>query len=254
MTNTHHNPAHQHPTNPSARASGASGILRRTIHPTVRVLDAAAGLVEYVASDETLDSYREIIRADGWRFSMFEKNAPFVDSHDYYSIDKLLGAVVDFQVKGRQLIETVKWAKDIPENKLAALGWKMTEAGYLKAVSVGFWATASVGPGDGSRWTEQLDALKLDPDKSKVRRIYTEQEQVELSACILGANPNALAKSYKAGVLNDDDLEFLAHNFTGQQVADTAAASPDPAHDAIAAAERARTAFLVKLHMVIATI
>ena len=76
--------------------------LIRTLCPKIRVLDAAKGLVEYVASNETIDSYREIIRADGWRFSRFAKNAPFVDSHDYSSVDKLLGKVVDFRVEGRQ--------------------------------------------------------------------------------------------------------------------------------------------------------
>jgi hypothetical protein len=228
-------------------------IIRRTIHPTVRVIDAKEGMVEYVASDETLDSYREIIRAGGWRFSMFEKNAPFVDSHDYYSIDKLLGRVVDFRVEKRQLIETVKWAKDVEENTLAKLGWKMTEAGYLKAVSVGFWPTKSVGPSDGTRWTEQLTDLKIDPDKASVRRVYLEQEQVELSACIIGANPNALAKSYKAGALTDDDLEFLSKQISAKNQPETKpdAASHDPAPDATASAARAQTAFLVELYSAI---
>jgi hypothetical protein len=58
-------------------------ILRRTIHPEVRVMDERKGIAQYVASDETIDSYREVIRADGWRFDRFAKNAPFVDSHDY---------------------------------------------------------------------------------------------------------------------------------------------------------------------------
>ena len=39
--------------------------------------------------------------------------------------------------------------------------------------------------------------------------IYVEQEQIELSQCVIGANPNAVAqieKAYKAGVLNDSDI------------------------------------------------
>ncbi|HEY3853504.1 MAG TPA: hypothetical protein VGO67_03820 [Verrucomicrobiae bacterium] len=68
----------------------------------------------------------------------FQKNAPFVDSHNYTSIDCLLGKVVDFRVKNRQLIETVKWAIDVPSNVLAIKGFAMMQAGYLKAVSVGF--------------------------------------------------------------------------------------------------------------------
>lgn len=216
--------------------------LRRTIHPEVRVLDAKTGTVEYIASDETIDSYREIIRADGWRFNRFSKNAPFVDSHDYSTLDKLLGNVVDFQIAGKKLVETVKWAIDVAENRLAQLGWKMTEAGYLKAVSVGFIPTKMVSKWDQNpqAFAEELTALGL-PKDSPVRAIYQEQEQIELSAVVIGANPNALAKAYKADVLNDGDLEFLSEEATKRETANPA---DDPAAAALAR-QRARTAFLI---------
>jgi hypothetical protein len=189
-------------------------VLRRTIHPEVRVMDSNSGLVEYIASDESIDSYNEVIKADGWRFDRFKKNAPFVDSHDYSSIEKQVGKVVDFRVRGSRLVETVQWAKDIPENRLAQIGWKMTEAGFLKAVSVGFVATASVGPND-SGYTSLLAEMGLTYDQ-KVRRIFTEQQQVELSAVIIPANPNAVAKAYKAELLTDSDLsEFFPAFRTG---------------------------------------
>jgi hypothetical protein len=218
--------------------------LVRTIHPEIRVLDAAKGLVEYVASDETVDSYREIIRADGWRFDLFKKNAPFVDSHDYSTLEKLLGNVVDFKVAGKKLVETVQWAVDVTDNKLAQLGWKMTAAGYLKAVSVGFYPVrmATRWDSDQSGYLSELTSLNLAPE-SGVRAIYQEQQQIELSACIIGANPNALAKSYKAGVLDDADLEFLSIE-TAKRETDNAAT--DPA-DAAKSRQRARTAFLVEL-------
>jgi hypothetical protein len=190
-------------------------LLRRTIHPVTRIVDASKGIVDYIASDETLDSYHEVIRASGWRFTNFQKNAPFVDSHDYQTIERMLGRVLEFRVEGRKLIERVKWAIDVPENKLAALGWKMTEAGYLKAVSVGFSPVRYLTNLDGqdsrfaAEWEQQLKDLGLSKD-SGIRTIYLEQEQIELSACVIGANPNAVAKAYKAGVLNDDDLEQVS--------------------------------------------
>jgi len=193
--------------------------LIRTLHPEVEILDAGAGTVEYVASDESIDSYREIIRADGWRFKAFVKNSPFVDSHDYSTIEKCLGKVIDFQVRGGQLVETVQWAIDVPENKLAQIGWKMTQAGYLKAVSVGFYPTRCLSTGDGREWSDQLAELGLDA-KDAPRCIYVEQEQVELSCCIIGANANALAKSYKAGALNDADLDTIC-NFLQKQTKET---------------------------------
>ncbi len=218
--------------------------INRTIHPEIRVLDSKSGTVEYIASDETIDSYREIIRADGWRFNRFNKNAPFVDSHDYSTVEKLLGNVIEFKVAAGKLVETVKWAVDVAENKLAQLGWKMTEAGYLKAVSVGFMPTKMVTRWDSdvSGFQQELMRLGLKPDCG-VRAIYIEQEQIELSACVIGANSNALAKSYKAGVLTDADLEFLSIEATKRDTDNPAA---DPA-DAELSRQRARTAFMVQL-------
>ena len=209
--------------------------LRRTLHPEVKILDAKAGLVEYVASDETLDSYREVIKANGWRFDHFEKNAPFVDSHNYGTIANLVGNVKSFEVVRRKLVETVQWAKDVAENALAQLGWKMTEAGFLKAVSVGFWPVKMVSKWDADPKAFDKEREKLDIDETTdVRAIYLEQQQVELSAVIIGANPNALAKAYKAGVIDDAWLDKISRE---QSERYSRAAATD---DAQAAAHRAR--------------
>ncbi|MCX8156162.1 MAG: hypothetical protein N3J91_06930 [Verrucomicrobiae bacterium] len=215
-------------------------MVRRVLHPAVRVLDEREGLVEYIASDETVDSYREVIRADGWRFSRFEKNAPFVDSHRYDTVDALLGRVVDYGVRGRKLIEIVKWAIDVPENRLAQIGWAMTRAGYLRAVSVGFQPVEWV-----SRWNPSQAgqfaavAAELGLEAQEVEVIYLAQEQIELSAVVIGANPNAVARSYKAGALSDEDIEFLSrkHNVMGHS-------ADGPARALLAEKERARLMFL----------
>lgn len=220
--------------------------LIRTLHPEVRVLDSKKGLVEYVASDESIDSYREVIRANGWRFNRFQKNAPFVNSHDYGTLENLVGKVVDFAVKGKQLVETVQWAVDVAENKLAQLGWKMTEAGYLKAVSVGFMPTKLISKWDGqyaddrATWLQQLTELGL-TEINAPRTIYIEQEQVELSACIIGANMNAVAKGYKAGTLSDADMELL---FQEQTKRNTVSAADDAADVALARQRQREGEFL----------
>ena len=226
-------------------------LLRRTIHPETKIIDSAHGICDYIASDETIDSYREIIRAAGWRFTNFAKNAPFVDSHDYSTIGKLCGKVIDFKVQGSQLIERVQWAIDVPENQIAKIGWKMTEAGYLKAVSVGFNPTRYISKWDIGNpdmlaaWQQQCKELGMDPQTCPCRVIYLEQEQLELSACIIGANPNALAKTaqaYKAGVLSDQDIEMLSLESSKRE---TAPATASPALVAWAL-ERAQAEFLEK--------
>jgi hypothetical protein len=197
-------------------------MMRRTIHPESRVLDSEAGLVEYVASDETLDADGEIMRANGARFDRFQRNSPFVNNHRYDSIEHCLGRVVDFKVDGDRVVETAQWAIDVPENRLAQLGFKMTEAGYLKAVSIGFLPEAAVTSSQGRLFREQLDELHL-VGKSVPSRIITRWQQHELSACIIPVNPNALAKSfclaYKAGVVTDDDLELITKGFSQRETA-----------------------------------
>lgn len=195
-----------------------SSLLRRTIHPEVRVINAGEGIVEYVASDESLDSYNERILAKGWRFTRFSKNAPFVDSHDYGCIEKLIGRVISFELRGTQLVEKVKWAIDTG-SALAKLGFDLTVKGYLKAVSVGFMPTRMSWPGQKD-WADAVKEAGLNADETaKTRAIYLEHEQIELSACIIGANPNALAKAFDARDISEeqlagvgfahDDLDFL---------------------------------------------
>ncbi len=210
-------------------------ILRRELNVAVKVLDPSAGIVEYVASDESIDSYREIVRAAGWRFTRFQKNAPFVDSHQYGSIDCLLGNVIQFEVKDSRLVETVKWAIDVPSNSRARIGWDMTRAGYLKAVSVGFIPVkmATRWDSDTAPFAAQLAELKLGPE-SNVRTIYLEQEQIELSAVIIGANPNALlnvAKAYKGAVLSDADLQLLSEGLARRELPSPAASDRGHAAD-----------------------
>ena len=181
--------------------------LHRTIHPEVKVIDEAKGIMEYVASDETIDSHSEIVLAQGWKFNRFRNNAPFLNSHSSYSIDDVLGKVISAEVINGKLIERVQWAIDEDiNNEIAKLGFKMTQAGYLKAVSVGFFATKQAWRGS-DEWSSAVEMAKLSVgDSTKVRRIFMEQEQIELSAVVIGSNPNALAKAFGDGAITEEQL------------------------------------------------
>ncbi len=187
-------------------------MISRTIHPEVRIVDAEQGLVDYVASDETPDSYREVILAKGWRFNRFQKNAPFVDSHDYTSIEKVLGKVLSFNVQPNentgksQLIERVQWFIG-QGHKLADLGWKMVAGGFLPAVSVGFFPIKFIAAHENGF---KAIAAENGIDPNGISAIHAEQDQIELSAVVIGANPNALAKAYKADVLSDEDIDNVS--------------------------------------------
>ena len=218
--------------------------LRREFPTTARVLSETDGTVEFVASDETLDCYQEIVRASGWRFTHFKKNAPFVDSHDYSTIEKLRGQVADWRIEGRQLIETVRY--DLTPGSLGLKAFKLVRDGFLKAVSVGFVPTRTVSKFDGAEFNLVLADLALSPaTAAAVRVVYLEQEQIELSQCVIGANPNALARAYKAGCLNDEDIDQLSAQIeVSKQNARPAAVSVD----AGAATPRTKLALLAAIH------
>jgi hypothetical protein len=194
----------------SLKAASASNPLRRALNVVPRVMSEKDGTVEFIASDETMDCHNEIIRVSGWQFTHFAKNAPFVDSHDYSSITKLLGQVVDFRVEKKQLVETVKYS--LQPNTLAEWAFKMVRDGFLKAVSVGFYPVSfcTKWDSDRSEFVTQITELGLAPGAAlSLCAVYLNQEQIELSQCVIGANPNALAKAYKAGCLSESDLDKL---------------------------------------------
>ncbi len=212
-----------------------SAPVRRELTVVPRVLDDKAGTVEFVASDETLDCYQEIVKVSGWKFTHFAKNAPFVDSHDYSTIEKLLGQVQEWRIEKNQLVETVRY--DLTEGSLGLKAFKLVRDGFLKAVSVGFVPVRAASKWDSTStdFVNAVAELKLDAQTAaKLRVVYLEQEQIELSQCIIGANPNALAKScqmiaqaYKGGCLTEQDINQLSAAIAASKNASSAADSAD---------------------------
>jgi hypothetical protein len=206
--------------------------IRLTFAAETKVLSAGERTCEFVASDQTVDSYGEIVRAAGWKFDRFAKNAPFVDSHNYSSVACLLGNVSAWRIAGDKLIEAVKF---VPEgaSQLADFAWKMAVAGFLRAVSVGFMPLRV-----RSRWRDQADfteavkEMKLSGEVSaKLNCIHWEQDQTELSSVLIGANPSAVALAHKSGAVadadlasigfrSDDDISFLHDSANGWNAAD----------------------------------
>jgi hypothetical protein len=207
--------------------------IRRVIHPALKIIDEKNFIAEFTASDETIDLTNEVIRAGGWRFKLAKKNFPMVNSHDYSDIRNVLGKVIEFGVVAGKLMNTVQYACDVAENQLAQFAWKMTLAKYLPAVSVGLvpLLVATRWDADKKNYESQRADLKLAREQMP-DVIYIEQEQIELSQCVIGANPNAVAKAYKAGVLSDADLDFLSTEVARNKIADST--------DGPAAVEKAR--------------
>jgi HK97 family phage prohead protease len=154
-------------------------------------------VMDFIASDETLDRYNEVISVDGWNLANFRSNPVIPDCHDYSSIGKILGKARSISVAdspgGRpQLVNRVEFCTD---NPMGLLAYKMAKGGFIKSQSVGFIPL---------EWTNGSG-------KDEPSRKYTKQELLEVSLVVVPANPGAtIGLALKSGAIDRKDLKELA--------------------------------------------
>ncbi|MEN6533040.1 MAG: HK97 family phage prohead protease [Bryobacteraceae bacterium] len=170
--------------------TGAQG-LRGGLKCTVKEVEGDAPVMDFIASDETLDRYNEVIKLDGWQLDNFRANPVIPDCHDYSSITKILGRSPRIEVQGAKLVNRIEFCL---VNPIGNLAYKMARAGFLKSESVGFipleWATGNA---------------KDQPD-----RTYTKAELVEVSLVVVPANPGAtIGMALKSGAITKNDISDL---------------------------------------------
>jgi len=138
--------------------------------------------VRFIASDETVDRYGDIIRASGWQLDAYRKNPVLLFGHQ--SRELPVGKVDPIAVEGTRLIAHAEFTPQ-GMSDFADTVWEMVNGGFLNAVSVGFLPLASPTP-------------IFDADKHITGFEYNGQELLELSCVPVPANPNALqlAKSF----------------------------------------------------------
>jgi phage head maturation protease len=149
-------------------------------------------LARFVASDETVDRYGDIIRASGWQLDNYRKNPVLLYGH--MSRELPIGRVEPIAVEGTSLIAHAEFT---PEGMSAFNDtvWAMVDQGFLNAVSVGFMPLADPTP-------------IFDANKQLTGFEFIAQELLENSVVPVPANPNALqlAKSFP---LTDAEREVL---------------------------------------------
>lgn len=199
--------------------TGAMG-LRGGLRSSVKEVTGAAACMDFVASDESLDRYNEVVKLDGWQLENFRANPVIPDCHDYSSITKILGRAQSIEVKDGALVNRVEFCT---ENPLGNLAYKMAKGGFIKSQSVGFIP---------------LD-WKSGKGKDEPDRVYTKAELLEVSLVVVPANPGAtVGLALKSGAIEKSDLtELLAFlkEFCGDGMAGpgtTAGASSAGATDA----------------------
>ena len=171
--------------------------------------------LEFISSDETVDSYGDIISHDGWNLAEFESNPRMLWMHRRGDppigtgvkswIDKTKKALMQrFTFFPRDMLpfsDTVfKLFKGFEQNGKTIRG--------LSAVSVGFRADEiDPVPDEGRRKNLGLGQFGI---------LFLKQTLKETSAVTVPANPSALIQNAYNGMLQrsillDDDLDALEH-------------------------------------------
>ncbi len=146
----------------------------------------------FVASDETVDSYGDIVRADGWDLRRYKRNPIVLFNH---SSMLPVGFSPKVGINGKRLEATIRIAEE-GTSELIDTVYKLMKQRILRAVSVGFRATVTPIP-----------------IRDKEDRItgfeFNGQELLENSIVSVPANPNALALAKSWGV-RESTLQRLA--------------------------------------------
>lgn len=127
--------------------------------------DAEGKKYHAVFSSETEDRHGEIVYQD-FELKAFKKNPVFLDSHNYDSIEHIIGRVSPIGVKEGKLQGDIEFATMNPKGTLAQ---QMADNGFLNTTSIGFIP-------------KQFD------DKGNILK----SELLEISAVSVPANPEAL--------------------------------------------------------------
>lgn len=118
-----------------AQGDGYSGI---SLHVTTKYKKSADddALYNAIFSSANEDRHGDIVEQN-FDTKGFRKNPVFLDSHNYGSINAILGKVVKLGVRKSdgKLAGQIKFATDTPQGELAS---RLAAGGYLGATSIGF--------------------------------------------------------------------------------------------------------------------
>lgn len=174
--------------------TGGHGI-RAGIHTTCKDVAGEAAVLDFIASDETVDRYDEVCKQDGWELDNFLTNPVIPDCHNYGTVANILGRDIlpkAQQVQNGMLCTRIEFAVD---NPMGLLAYKMAKGGFIKSMSVGFIPL---------EWVNGNAA-------GQPARTYTKAELLEKSLVVVPANPGAtIGAALKSGVIERADLKSLA--------------------------------------------
>ena len=146
--------------------------------------------IRFVASDETVDRYGDVVSAKGWQLDNFKANPIFLWGHNY---DQPIGRVLPDRLaveKGR-LMATARLASEGTSDFIDML-WKSIKQKIVNAVSVGFTVHSE----------KDYEAI-LDDEERVTGLHFLRQELLEISLVAVPANPSALLVARGMGATPD---------------------------------------------------
>jgi HK97 family phage prohead protease len=168
--------------------------------------DADTKKFHAVFSSEVEDRHGEIVY-QSFDLKAFKKNPVFLDSHNYGSIEHIIGRIEPISVKDEKLQGDIEFALDNPRGMLAQ---NLADKGFLNTTSIGFIP-------------KEFD------DKGNILK----SELLEISAVSVPANPEALFEK------DHDDFITTPTGTGPSPVSAPTETSPQPKTDARRAAKDA---------------
>ena len=147
---------------------------------------------EFIASDETPDSYGDIVMAEGWDLKRYKKNPIVLFNH---KSDVPVGYSPKTHVDSGKLISRIKLADEGTSEFIDTLA-KLMKQRIVRAMSVGFRATKDV-------------EIRRGKENEFLGLIFNGQELLENSIVSIPAIPNALSLAKSWGV-RDSTLNRIA--------------------------------------------
>lgn len=185
--------------------------------------DNLSRLISFVASDESVDRYGDIIRVAGWDLTNYRTNPLLLFGHDASSVP--IGRVNAIDIIGKQLVAEAEFRPE-GDSAFADDVWRAIDGGFLNAVSVGFMPTKAPNP----LWKGG------DPNSGILTGFeFTAQELLELSVVPVPANPQALAIARDLGFSAETQRRLFAVD--------------ERASARVTAEQRARTITLARLRL-----
>lgn len=157
--------------------------------PVIRKIDEEKRTVEFIASDNSVDSHGTVLPVDKWDLSRYDRNGVVGYMHDVYGDswvkspdpDDIIGKGSAFVEEDKLIVRIVFEPASL--NERADKIFRKIQFGSLHAVSVGFRATKKGHMGDEERGE--------DPDVY----YYGGMELLEVSVVNIPSNANALKRS-----------------------------------------------------------